>query len=342
MIAFFYTLLKYFFSWLVMFASFFLALLAESIYIFLSAGGAGSDKRGLHTFMLHMRSFVRSINVKMVLPESACETAAVYFPGLALAAIIPISASIPLSTLVPILDNGGDMVQILLFGILSEVFALISVYSLGTYGSWITAQRMIKEQISFMLPLMACFASIAAFLAVADGTQGDSFSLNAFAHSLFLNSLHWYGIIGIAIFVFVIFSQIPHSTAGLGCLLLETGELPEYQGCPRVVLQMWSFFRAFTIIALVTHIFFPWGYFKGLNAGFSISWWAQSMNFFGFWLFVVLVRVFGVTLCWKGMRYLEKTFPRVPDFIIVSSLTFAAMLLVICEIVKISMEVSEF
>jgi len=342
MVALLTALSKYFFSWLVMCSSLLLALMAENIYILLFPGSIKSDKGHIHALTAHFRAFVRSMNMKTTLPDSACELTSVYFPGLALAAIMPIFASIPLSTLVPILDNGGDMVQILLFGILSEAFALIAVFSLGTHGSWITGRRMVKECISFMLPLMACFASIAAFLSVLDTTQGDSFSLNAFAHPAFTGSLHWYGIIGIAVFIFVIFSRIPHSAEGQGSVLFESGELPEYQGAQRVVLQIWSILRAFTIIALVSHIFFPWGYFKSLNAGFSISWWAQAINFFAFWFFVVLVRVFAVTLCWKGMSSLENYFRRVPGFIIVSLLTLAAMALIICEIIKISMEVSAF
>ena len=109
------------------------------------------------------------------------------------------------------------------------------------------------------------------------------------------------------------------------------------------MLQLWSIFRAFLVVALVTHIFFPWGYFKGLNAGFSISWWAQSVNFAAFWTTVLVMRVFGVTLCWKVMELLEKKV-RIKNsgvwlFII---LTTVATLLVVYEGIKLSMEVAAF
>ncbi len=334
-------LLKYFFSWLVMCSTLFLALIAESIDTFILNRIKGIKKSNIRTLLLPLRAALHSMNVKIALPETACSVIALYFPGLALAAVIPICASVPLSSLVPILDNGGDMVQILLFAVLSEVFATVAVYSLGTSCALITARRMTKEMIMIMLPLMACFSSIAAFFAVL-GIQGDTFGLNAFTLSMHIESLHWYGFIGIAIFIFVIYSQIPHSNAGLGCVVFEAGELPEYQGCPRVILQLWSVFRAFIVVAVVTHIFFPWGYFKGLNAGFSISWWAQLINFFAFWVVVILVRVFIVTLCWKGMEALERAFPRVPDFMLILTLTMTAAMLVIYEGIKLSMELSAF
>jgi magnesium-transporting ATPase (P-type) len=152
-----------------------------------------------------------------------------------------------------------------------------------------------------------------------------------------------FSLAGTLIFTFVIFSQIPHSNAGSGCSLLENCELPDFNGAPRSMLQLWSIFRAFLAVALVTHIFFPWGYFKGLNAGFSISWWAQSANFAAFWTMVLVTRVFGVTLCWKVMELLEKMLPiKNSRAWLCIILTTVATLLVVYEGIKISMEVAAF
>ncbi len=52
------------------------------------------------------------------------------------------------------------------------------------------------------------------------------------------------------------FSQIPHSDADLAVPCLKTVS-SDFNGAPRSMLQLWSIFRAFLVVALVTHIFFP-------------------------------------------------------------------------------------
>lgn len=331
---------KYFSSWLLMLMTLFIALFAESIHVYLS--GKSMGKHGYIASLLPVREIYHSMFSRIVLPETACFTLSVYCPGLAFAALIPICASIPFFSFVSILDNGGDMMQILQFAMLSETFALVSVFSLGTSGADRTAHRMVKELIRLMLPLMACFSSIAYYLAII-GVDGDTFSLNAFTLSLHLVPSAPYALAGMSLFVFVIFSQIPHSNSGFGCSVFERGELPEYRGCPRGILQLWSVFRAFLVVALVTHIFFPWSFFKGLNAGFSISWWAQTINFFAFWAAVIFVRVFGVTLSWKAMDALEKLLPcEVQPIYLRLVLILTAMAMIMYEGIRISLEAATF
>lgn len=327
-------------SWVLMIVTLIVALLAEATHTYFSSKNL--SKRGMAISLLPLRDIFRSMTIPISLPETSVVWISVYLPAFALAALFPISASIPFFSFVPIMDNGGDLIQILQFAVFSEALAILSIFSLGTPTAEITANRMIKELVKLMVPMMAAFVSI-AFYYSANGVGGDPFSLNVFTMALHMNFAAPFSLLGTLLFIFVIFSQIPHSNAGFGCSLLENCELPDFNGAPRSMLQLWSIFRAFLVVALVTHMFYPWVYFKGLNAGFSISWWAQSVNFAAFWSTVLVIRVFGVTLCWKVMDTLEKSIKiknsRVWLCII---LTTIATLLVVYEGIKISMEVAAF
>lgn len=335
-----FSALGYFSSWVLMLVTLMAALFAEGIHTYIS--GRNLSRRGMIVSFLPLRDIFRSMTVSVSIPEASIVRLSIYLPCFALAALAPIAASIPFFSFLPILDNGGDLIQILQFAVLSETLAILAIYSLGTADAQITAERMVRELVRLIVPMMAAFISI-AFYYSANGVQGDPFSLNVFTVALHMSPSAPFSFAGTLIFIFVIFSQIPHSNAGFGCSLLENCELPDFNGAPRSMLQLWSIFRAFLVVALVTHIFFPWGYFKGLNAGFSISWWAQAVNFMAFWTTVLLIRVFGVTLCWKVMELLEKML-RIKNSRawLCVILTTAATLLVVYEGIKISMEVAAF
>lgn len=336
----FFDIIGYFSSFVLMLVTMMVALFAESTHTYFS--GKNLSRRGMMVSLLPLRDIFRSMTIPMRLPETSVVSLSIYLPCFALAALIPIAASIPFFSFLPIMDNGGDLIQILQFAVLSETLAIMSILSLGTAAAQNTADRMVRELVKLIVPMMAAFISI-AFYYSANGIQGDPFSLNVFTMALHMSPSAPFSLAGTLIFIFVIFSQIPHSNVGFGCSLLENCELPDFNGIPRSILQLWSIFRAFLVVALVTHIFFPWVYFKGLNAGFSISWWAQSVNFAAFWTTVLLMRVFGVTLCWKIMDILEKIV-RIKNSRawLCIILTTVATLLVVYEGIKISMEVAAF
>lgn len=336
----FISLLGYFSSWVLMLVTLAVALFAEAIHTFLSSKSL--SRRGTVVSFIPLRDIFRFITVPVSLPENAAVRLSIYLPCLALAGLIPIAASIPFFSFVPVMDNGGDLMQILQFALLSETLAILSVLSLGTPAAEATAKRMMNELIGLIVPMMAAFVSI-GFYYSASGVQGDPFSLNTFTKAQHMSASVPFSLTGTLMFIFVIFSRIPHSNAGFGCSLLENCELPDFNGAPRSTLQLWSIFRAFLVVALVTHIFFPWVFFKGLNAGFSISWWAQSVNFAAFWSTVLLIRVFGVTLCWKVHELLERSIKiKSCGTWLYIILTVTATLLVVYEGIKISMETAAF
>ncbi len=333
-------LFGYFSSWILMLVTLFVALLAEGIHTFFS--GRSLSRRGMAVSFIPLRDIFRSAVSPVTLPETAAVKLSVYLPCIALAGLIPIAASIPFFSFVPIMDNGGDLMQILQFALLSETFAVVSIFSLGTNESETTAKRMAGELIYLIVPMMAAFVTIGVYYS-AVGVHGDPFSLNTFTKAQHMSVSSPFSLTGTLLFVFLIFSRIPHSNAGFGCCLLENCELPDFNGVPRSMLQLWSIFRAFLVVALVTHIFFPWGFFKGLNAGFSISWWAQTVNFAAFWSTVLLIRVFGVTLCWKLKEMLESRIRiKNADTWLFIVLTVTATLLVVYEGIKVSMETAAF
>lgn len=333
-------LIESFSSWILMIVTLIVALLAESAHTYFSSKSL--SRRGMMISLLPLRDIFKSMTIPITLPETSVIGVSVYLPALALAALFPISASIPFFSFIPIMDNGGDLIQILQFAALSETLAILSIFSLGTAAAETTANRMIRELVKLMVPMIAAFVSI-AFYYSANGVGGDPFSLNVFTMALHMNFDAPYSLTGTLIFIFVIFSQIPHSNAGFGCSLLENCELPDFNGAPRSMLQLWSIFRAFLVVALVTHMFYPWVYFKSLNAGFSISWWAQSVNFAAFWATVLIIRVFGVTLCWKVMDMLEKLIKiKNSRAWLCIIFTTIATLLVVYEGIRISMETAAF
>lgn len=256
----FFDIIGYFSSFVLMLVTMMVALFAESTHTYFS--GKNLSRRGMMVSLLPLRDIFRSMTIPMRLPETSVVSLSIYLPCFALAALIPIAASIPFFSFLPIMDNGGDLIQILQFAVLSETLAIMSILSLGTAAAQNTADRMVRELVKLIVPMLAAFISI-AFYYSANGIQGDPFSLNVFTMALHMSPSAPFSLAGTLIFIFVIFSQIPHSNVGFGCSLLENCELPDFNGIPRSILQLWSIFRAFLVVALVTHIFFPGSISKG-------------------------------------------------------------------------------
>ncbi|MCE5200917.1 MAG: hypothetical protein LLF78_00160 [Synergistaceae bacterium] len=338
----FYLILKYFYAGLLMCATILSAVFAESLYYYLlyilKRNSQSSVKAVASPLVLIRRAFSGTV----ILPETACAGLALYGPALAFAAFLPVCASIPFCTVVPILDNGSDIMQILQFFLTSEALSVLTIYSLGSPSANKSAFRLMKELACFMLPLIAFVASVSWYFNMA-APEVDAFSLNSFSVLLQGTAIGWWGTAGIILFIFIIISQIPHSGPLMGCALFDEGELVEYQGCQRAIMQIWAVFRAYIIIAVITHIFFPWNYFKTLDtSGSGISWWFQVFNFVVFWFVVIIVRVFVCPVCWKLTEMFERKIPCYARIMLFPVLTAAAMVLVYYEAVKLSLEAAAF
>ena len=318
-------MLKYLCAWLLMLATLAGALFAEGLYSLLYGGS-----RQLSQLTAPLRTIVVQARKPVILPDTARFVPSLYGPALAFAALLPICASIPFCTVIPLLDNGGDLMQIFEFALLSEVLGVAAVYSLGTISGDAAAKRFVEETLCTMTIMVACFASLAYYFESA-GLSGDPFSLNTFTTGMRTLSVPWCVYAGIAVFVFLILSRTGIHDSELGCAIFEDGELVAYQGAPRAILYLWAIFKVFILTALVTHTFFPWGLFQSASASQEggISWRMQTLNFVFFWLAVVLVRVALVPLCSRLFDKMCGLLPKKLAWLPLPLFTVAAVLLVV-------------
>ena len=197
---------------------------------------------------------------------------------LAFAALLTVCACLPVCTYIPIIDNGADVVQLAQFMLLSEVFVLVSLYAAGTEEALEIARAEMRNMIRFLIPFMAACASIAAYL-IKNGLDTDPFSFNSFSLFGQMRSMSWCGVAGMLLFMLAVLSQAPQRGASSGTLLLEEGELPDYGGAPRGILQIWSVVRSFIVVAVMTYIVFPSELMGTFGESAAIAWSGQAVNF---------------------------------------------------------------
>ncbi len=331
---------KYFNAWLLMGFVLAAAVAAEKIYIIFTVIISRKTLREVGVPLI--KNVRGAFRLEVGLPESASVNIALYGPALAFAALMTVCASIPFSTFIPIIDNGADVIQILQFMLLSEVLALISLYALGTKQAENAARIEMGKVIRLAVPVVACFASLAAFL-IKNGLDSDPFSLNSFSIAGQLTAMSRWGICGTTLFIFTILSQIPHRDFMTGCALLKQGEIPEYTGAPRGILQVWAVFRSFIIVALVTYMFFPSNFIATINNAVGISWRSQALNFVIFWFSVVIMRTVAVPVCWLLLDLLKARLPKpLRETFLVTAFTACAMLLLYYECILLSQEAAAF
>lgn len=335
-----YAAFKYFNAWLLLAAVLMAAVVSEKLYII---GAVVISRRALREAGVPLMKNLRaSFHEEVSLPQNSWVNIALYSPALAFAALMTVCASVPFSTFIPIIDNGSDIIQLVQFMLLSEAFALISLYALGTADANDAARAEIANFLRFFLPVMACCASLASFL-IKNGLDADPFSLNSFSVAGQLTSMSKWGLTGVALFVFLILSQVPHRDYMSGCALLKAGEVPGYRGAPRSLLQLWALFRSFIVIALVTYILFPADFLASYGSKLGISWIGQTLNFLVFWSAVILMRAIGAPLCWIAADMIKSKLPKpMRGMFFVVFITICAMLLLYYEGIILSQEAAAF
>ena len=333
------TVSKYILSLLLMFAISVIGVFCESLSrsVFSKFSKHGETQRVYSA----TRKLLASYRRKITLPETANMPLALYGSALSFAALIPVCAAIPFCTLIPVMDNGADVLQIMQFYMLSEALSIISLYSLGSKEAGFAANKCIKESFMLMIPLVSFLISIAAFFE-AGGGKGDAFSLNAFSLSQKFSEIGTGGTIGVIIFIFLIFTQIPHSDIAEGTLLFDDSEMPSYQGCPRAILQLRGIFRSFLVVTVVVNMFFPLGDFAVLPSGSIFSWNAQLVNFIIFWLAVIFARVVCVNFSWVLYAVINKLLPGSFMLFFVPGTALIAAALLLHEVYVLSSEIAAF
>lgn len=328
-------LLKYIATWITMIVSLIVLLGASELaYGFLLSGLAGRRNTGI---IDQIRSAATSLMISPVLlPDCASRHVVLAMPVLAVAGLFPVCSSISFFTFSNLIDNGGDILQIIHFVILSQTFALAAIYAIGTEYASHSASRLAGEFIKLLAVLTAAFASFAIYF-TALGVQGNPFSLDVYSLSLHLKSLNVPGYIAIVIFVFLaLYYSSGREEYDSGDIFSEI-PLREFNGFPRGMLQIWAAFKAFLTVTLITHIFFPWFLFKEAENG-NESFWTHVLAFALFWLTVIVVRVFGAMFSRNVRSYLEKKIPGMALSLFFIALTAVAVGIIYYEAYLVSLE----
>ena len=206
----------------------------------------------------------------------------------------------------PIIDNGADVVQLAQFMLLSEVFVLVSLYAAGTEEALEIARAEMRNMIRFLIPFHGGLRIDSGLSDKERPRQTDPFSFNSFSLFGQMRSMSWCGVAGMLLFMLAVLSQAPQRGASSGTLLLKEGELPDYGGAPRGILQIWSVVRSFIVVAVMTYIVFPSELMGTFGESAAIAWSGQAVNFVVFWLSVAAMRVAAVPLCRAVVAAVER------------------------------------
>lgn len=333
----FVSLFQYLNAWLLIAFVAAMALAAEKLYFIVLSAFYKKIGRGESCTV----NFSKMFRASVALPKNARRSAAIYCPVLAFAALMTLCACLPTCTYIPIIDNGADVVQLSLFMLLSELFVMIALYSVGTNDALETARLEMRAMVRLFFPFMALCASIAAYL-IKNGLDTDPFSFNSFSLFGQMRSMSWAGVASIALFILIAFSQIPQKGRESGTLLFRGGELPEYNGAPRGMLQLWSVVRSFLAISVIVYIVFPSDLMTAFGESAAIAWGGQAVNFVVFWLSVAAVRIVVVPLCHAGMERAKLRLPELIRGALPYALTLIAMLLLWYEGLLLYVEAAAF
>lgn len=336
---FFSMIFKYFNVWLLMGVSLAAAVISEKLYLLLCA--ALAHRRPDETGVPSIRNLRAVLKLEIALPETASINLALYAPALALAALAAVCASLPFCTFMPIIDNNADMLQLLQLFLLGELFVALAIYALGTEEAGKIVNRNMRQAFALLFPMVALCASASSLL-VKNGLDTDPFSLNSITVAGQFSSLSKFGIAGFVIFLYLILSRIPHRKLSTGCALLTADELPQYGGAPRAAIQLWSVYRSFIIISMITSMLFPKDMGGALNGAAAFSWRSQSLSFLVFWLAVAAMRIFVVPFCWVCSDLIRKYLPKKLGPWLFFALAALAMLLLWYEGILLQQEAASF
>ncbi len=143
---------KYFNAWLLMGFALVAAIVTEKLYLLLVSAVQRKRMGGVRVPRRGLRAIFR---LEIGLPETAAVNIALYGPSLAIASLMTVCASLPFCTFIPIFDNGSDLIQLVQFLLLSEVFALISLYALGTGTGNEVARSEMRSMQRLQVPILA-------------------------------------------------------------------------------------------------------------------------------------------------------------------------------------------
>lgn len=274
---------------------------------------------------------------KVVMPETASAVIVVWAPILALSALIPISTTIPLFSFIPYLQINTDLLQIVQFFLLSDVFAVLAICALGTKTSRQIAKEMTKEFAYLFFFIFLFFTVIAIYI---DKTSKitDAFKLNSLALSGLISTENFL-IYTVLIFIsIIIFSLLPHEVSEHSNYLVNDDVLIEFQGAPRAMLSLWLLFRSFLLISIILIMIFPFTNIFSYSQNINIPWFLKVINFLVYFVAIIFMRIFVIPIFWTARNKLKQKLPRFLSCI----LFHLIIVLIICFVFVLNLQSNLF
>lgn len=219
-------------------------------------------------------------------------------PVLAVTAVLLVFLYIPMGSMPPILGTSGDVILIVYLFALSAVAMVAGGFASGSPYANIGAQREMVLMMSYEVPLSIVVTTMAYF-AYKNGMPGEPFSLSTFVAMPIWGVADWIGILGLFALFLALMAVVPAEVGKVPMDIAEAkteileGLISEYSGRNLAMFKLTFALRNSAMCAVVVSLFFPWniGAVLGLTgAGLLLA------DFVFFWLKVLLLQVFGVTV----------------------------------------------
>ncbi len=219
-------------------------------------------------------------------------------PLLAVTAVLMVFLYVPMGSLPPILSTGGDVILIVYLFALSAVAMVAGGFASGSPYANIGAQREMVLMMSYEVPL-AIVVTTLAYFAYRSGIPGEPFNLTTFVAMPLWGVAGWMGVLGLAALFVSLMAVVPAEVGKVPMDIAEAkteileGLICEYSGRNLAMFKLTFALRNSAMCAVVVSLFFPWNI--GSSLGLTGAWLLVA-DFLFFWLKVLLLQVFGVTL----------------------------------------------
>ena len=219
-------------------------------------------------------------------------------PVLAVTAVLLVFLYVPMGSMPPLLGTSGDVILIVYLFALSAVAMVAGGFASGSPYANIGAQREMVLMMSYEVPLSIVVTTMAYF-AYKNGMPGEPFSLSTFVAMPIWGVADWIGILGLFALFLALMAVVPAEVGKVPMDIAEAkteileGLISEYSGRNLAMFKLTFALRNSAMCAVVVSLFFPWniGAVLGLTgAGLLLA------DFVFFWLKVLLLQVFGVTV----------------------------------------------
>lgn len=219
-------------------------------------------------------------------------------PWLAAVTSLMVFLYIPMGSMPAVLNGRGDLILILYLFAFSAVCMVVGGFASGSPYANIGSQREMVLMMSYELPLALVITTLAWF-AYRSGVPGAPFALETYVGKPLWGVVGWPGILGLAALLTALLAVVPAEAGKVPMDIAEAkteileGLIAEYSGRNLAMFKITFAYRALGMCALVVTLFFPWslGRALGLHGALLVA-----LDFLWFWVKVLLVQVFGVTL----------------------------------------------